>query len=747
MTAGKREIAVQARERRNALRADLAGRFPHLVPAPIPRADPGAIVPGRDGNGAPLLLSVRARLEHTLAIGTTGGGKTKFIEQCARQDIVQGRGVCIIDPHGNHPDSLYSSMLSWLDERGFTNTRTIHLIDPNAGSHVTGINPLQLPSAEYEPTVIAEATLQALERMWGEEDMNTKPTMQRVLSATLTALTELGLTLAEARLLFDPDDRHGLRAWAIDKLVNEEARDELEWLHRMAAEPRGHQDFRQEVTGPRNRLAKLTRDDAIRLMVGQQKRTIDLRAALDDGHIILANLSPGPRAGDKAMQLLGRLITRSLFFHCVRRRHSERPFFFYLDECQLYLSGDISRMLAEARKYGLGAVLSTQALASLRVAGDDVLDAIKNMTNTKVVLRIKNPEEAAELAEMVFQYDLEMPVRALIKPTVTGHRVARLIGESTSEQSATTRSRSHSKGESLTESSTYTHGIAETLGEATGYSESASQSVGSATSTGEVTGEGSGTAAATQSMPNGSLFGTNPVVGFAQGESTQSYAAHSQAAQSSVGSTAGSSTSRTSSRAVTKSESWSEGLACGRSRSDSIGLAESRGQAKTLGWRETFEPILEERPSAVHGVEALRYMASSALRGLQTGSAAVSFVDGGGMKTVALKVANVESYALPAAEFEALRLRVLNASPSATPLTEAIAHVADRHATLKAYAAQAEEPADPAEFRTKRKRPLPFVSSVKVHDEQKAARRRPVKGREIAGGDGRRPPLTGSTGR
>jgi hypothetical protein len=261
MTASKRQITVQVRERRKALRADLAGRFPRLFPAPVMVADAGAIVPGRDEHGAPLLLSVRARLEHTLAIGTTGGGKTKFIEQCFRQDIVHGRGACIIDPHGNHPDSIYRSALSWLDERGFTKTRTIHLIDPNAGSHVTGINPLQLPSAEYEPTVIAEATMQAIERMWGEEDMNTKPTMQRVLSATLTALTGLDLTLAEARLLFDPDDSHGFRAWAIDKLGNEEAREELEWLHGIASEPRGRQDFRQEVTGPRNREAYAGRRD------------------------------------------------------------------------------------------------------------------------------------------------------------------------------------------------------------------------------------------------------------------------------------------------------------------------------------------------------------------------------------------------------------------------------------------------------------------------------------------------------
>ena len=63
--------------------------------------------------------------------------------------------------------------------------------------------------------------------------------LQRVLSAVLTALTELELTLAEARLLFDPDDRDGIRRWAIASVANQEAREELEWLHEIACEPRG----------------------------------------------------------------------------------------------------------------------------------------------------------------------------------------------------------------------------------------------------------------------------------------------------------------------------------------------------------------------------------------------------------------------------------------------------------------------------------------------------------------------------
>ena len=94
--------------------------------------------------------------------------------------------------------------------------------------HVTGSDPLALPSSDYDPTVIADAALEALERVWGEEDTDTKPTLQRVLIATLTALCELKLTLAEARLLFDPNDRAGIRRWAIENLGDEEAREEID---------------------------------------------------------------------------------------------------------------------------------------------------------------------------------------------------------------------------------------------------------------------------------------------------------------------------------------------------------------------------------------------------------------------------------------------------------------------------------------------------------------------------------------
>src|SRR5439155_22313356 len=138
--------------------------FEARYPTPAPTAprlpfDETAIILGRTQEGSRVGLPLRARLEHAHVIGTTGGGKSKFLEHCIRQDIAAGRGVCVVDPHGNHPDSLYRSVLGWLDERGYTDkiskkVRPIHLIDPNASTHITGFDPLALPSSDYDPTVI-----------------------------------------------------------------------------------------------------------------------------------------------------------------------------------------------------------------------------------------------------------------------------------------------------------------------------------------------------------------------------------------------------------------------------------------------------------------------------------------------------------------------------------------------------------------------------------------------------------------
>src|SRR5438128_2057983 len=125
------KIADRAKKRRAAVREVLRSQYPNLFPKPAPAptlplpVDRSAIVLGRNQGGAPVLLPEQLRLQHAHVIGTTGSGKTKFLEHCIQQDIASGRGVCVVDPHGNHPDSLYRSVLGWLDERGRSEERRV----------------------------------------------------------------------------------------------------------------------------------------------------------------------------------------------------------------------------------------------------------------------------------------------------------------------------------------------------------------------------------------------------------------------------------------------------------------------------------------------------------------------------------------------------------------------------------------------------------------------------------------------
>ena len=144
----------------------LAAKYPALKGAPpsaalsiAPTEQSTAITLGRDEAGRAYLLPERPRLEHMHVIGATGSGKTNFLEHTTRQDVARGRGVCVVDPHGSHPDSLYRSLLTWIVEKGYDKTRVVHLIDPNAPSHTVGFNPLDRADSGTQFSVIAEAML------------------------------------------------------------------------------------------------------------------------------------------------------------------------------------------------------------------------------------------------------------------------------------------------------------------------------------------------------------------------------------------------------------------------------------------------------------------------------------------------------------------------------------------------------------------------------------------------------------
>jgi hypothetical protein len=709
---------------KSAAAARRAARIPPPRP-PRPRLDRTAIVLGRTDKNIPVLLPERARLEHAHAIGTTGGGKTKFLELCIRQDIMAGRGVCVVDPHGNHHDSLYRSLLGWMDNSGILRSRKVHLIDPNAGTHTTGFNPLARPDRNTDLSVIAGYCLDAFGRAWGNEDLDQKPTIKRVISGTFMALAELGLTLCEAELLYDPYDEHGVRAWALNNVRDRYARNVLRSLHQLAAD--SIRDFRIEVVGPTNRLAEFVRAEAIRTILGQTERMLDMREVLDEGHILLVNLAGGERVYEQDAALLGRLLTRCLLFHATRRRNPQRPFFVYLDECHRYLSGDLENILAEVRKYGVGMVLSHQWLEQLKAESPNMLAAVRNATNLKAIFRLRDQVDAEDLAAMAVPLDLERPVEALIRPTVVGNQRVWLQSESASQQHSRSDIRSLTDGKNYTEAETHADTVAETFaeGESTALSVSESSgkgtsrlnAMGSGLSQMSMSGTGSGLATTQMMTPQLGWLDTPMVLGVSEGESSMAHASFgsgtSSIASQGIGSTAmtartaGKVSGESSMHAVSVGALRGQTVAYGISRAETVGYSETRGMSTTQGRQEGSEPVFADLPTTVHGKDNMLYRAALMLRSLTTATAFINFVDRNGMKATLLNIPDVQSSAPAPAEFEEIRRRVFEASPSSVPIQVARDHVLGRERQLIGRAARrfvAQEPASPAGYRTKRKR-------------------------------------------
>ena len=221
-----------------------------------------------------------------------------------------------------------------------------------------------------------------------------------------------------------------------------------------------------------------------------------------------------------------------------------------------------------------------QWLRQFGAEDDNMLAAVRNATNLKVVFRIKDPVEAEELAHAVVPLDLEMPVSALVKPTVVGHRRIRLENENSSEQIAATKAVTDSEGTSESYSVSYSESEAITDAESTSFSESQALSTADATSRSKLSGVGDTTMSSDMLTPWQGPFGTPMLVGMSQGVASSAHSASGTGSCSARGNSSGSSMGSASMHAVTQASAWGESRSQGTSRATSIGRAETRGTGR-----------------------------------------------------------------------------------------------------------------------------------------------------------------------
>lgn len=296
-----------------------------------------------------ILLEDRRR--HLALLGKTGMGKSTLLLHLLSSDIAAERGVGLLDPHGD----LCEAVLATIPK---CRTNDIVFFDAGNPLHPLAFNPLHCPRPDQR-VLVASGILSAFKKLYGH---SWGPRMEHILRNTLLALMEApGSTLLSVvRLLGDVRFRQHVLTHVKDPIVRNF------WQQEFAALPL---KLQVEATAPiLNKVGHFVSSPLLRNILGQAKSKLDLRAILDEGKVLLVNLSKG-RMGDDASALLGSFLVTSLQLAAMSRADTpekdRRDFFLYVDEFQNFATDAFATILSEARKYRLALTLANQYLGQL----------------------------------------------------------------------------------------------------------------------------------------------------------------------------------------------------------------------------------------------------------------------------------------------------------------------------------------------------------------------------------------------
>ena len=319
------------------------------------------------------------RFAHIHVIGKTGTGKSTLLEEMARQDLLDGRGTIVIDPHGDMVDSLNRSLPTHI-------ALATTYVDVADHSQPFGYNPLR-HVGDRHTSIAASGLMDVFKKRWSDA---WGVRMEHILRNTLLALLELpDATLADVpRLFSDRNFRRTVTAGARNPTVRAFFEKEFDRLANT---------YRSDGLAPiQNKVGAFLADPLVRRFVTEPKTDLHFRRKMDAGESILINLSKG-RLGEDSASLLGGMIVTTLGLAAANRADSEeavrRDTFIYIDEFQSFTTLAVAEMLAELRKYRVSFTMAHQYLHQLDPA---VRHAVIGNAGTLIAFRV-----GAEDAEII----------------------------------------------------------------------------------------------------------------------------------------------------------------------------------------------------------------------------------------------------------------------------------------------------------------------------------------------------------
>lgn len=317
-----------------------------------------------------LLRSDRNR--HVYIIGQTGTGKSGLLELFALSDVFHNHGYAIIDPHG---DFAVNNMRFIPPHR----VKDVVYFNPADTAYPLGFNPMEV----YDPgqkNNISSEIIGVLKRMFGN---SWGPRLEYILRYTILALLDYpdSTMLDITRMLTDKKFRADVLKHCKDEVVLNFWKVEFaSWNDKFAAEA---------VAPVLNKVGAFTANPIIRNIIGQPKSTFNIRKIMDEGKILIVNLSKGLVGEDNAGILGSFLVTKiqlaAMSRSDIPKIEDRRPFYLYVDEFQNFATDSFATILSEARKYGLNLTVANQYVSQME---DTVRDAVFGNVGTMISFRV-----------------------------------------------------------------------------------------------------------------------------------------------------------------------------------------------------------------------------------------------------------------------------------------------------------------------------------------------------------------------
>ncbi len=323
----------------------------------------------------PVSVGFEDRRRHIYIIGKTGTGKSELLKEMVKQDIKAGHGVCVIDPHGD----LIDDIIKYIPPE---RAEEVIYFDPSETERPMGLNLLEAHT-EDQKHFITTAIINLMYKLYDPQRTGIiGPRFEHaVRNGMLTVMYEPGATFVEVmRILQDSKYVQEILPKVQDPIIRRY------WTDQIAQTSDFHKS--EVLDYIVSKFGRFVTNRTMRNIIGQSKSAFDFRQVMDEGKILLINLSKG-KLGEENSSFLGLVLIPKILVAAMSRQEmpedKRRDFYLYVDEFQNFATPDFATILSEARKYRLNLTVANQFIGQM---DEEVKNAVFGNVGSLIAFRV-----------------------------------------------------------------------------------------------------------------------------------------------------------------------------------------------------------------------------------------------------------------------------------------------------------------------------------------------------------------------